>query len=149
MKQVLDPRALALSHLIRAAAAQDLTVVEHRDPVCDAERALDLVRHHNDRHAECVPELQDQLVDRGGRDRIEPGRGLVAEEQLGVEDDRTSERGALGHPARELCGHELVEPGQVHELELETRHDVHGRLVESRVLPERQLDVLGHGHGAE
>ena len=50
-----------------------------------------------------APEALDQLPELPARLRVEPGRRLVEEEQLGVADQRAGEREPLLLPARELA----------------------------------------------
>ena len=49
-------------------------------------------------------ELEDQVVEGVGADRVEAGRRLVEEDDVGVERDRPGEAGALLHAAGELGG---------------------------------------------
>ena len=46
----------------------------------------------------------EQPVDFVGGDRIEPGAGLVDEQNLRIERQRSRESSALAHAARELAG---------------------------------------------
>jgi hypothetical protein len=45
--------------------------------VTDREDARQLMRHHDDRRAQAVAQLEDQIVEQSRADRIEPGRGFV------------------------------------------------------------------------
>src|SRR5882762_8860457 len=71
--------------------------VEEDAIVGDREDARQLVRHHDDRRPEAVPELEDELVQAPRADRVEARRGLVEEQHLGVERDRAREAGSLLH----------------------------------------------------
>ena len=51
---------------------------------------------------------QQQLVDLGRGDAIEPAARLVDEQDPGLEHKRTCEPGALPHATRELRGHFLL-----------------------------------------
>src|SRR5438093_5573628 len=59
--------------------------VEEDAVVADREDARQLVCHDDDRRAEAVPELEDQIVEPPRAHRVEPGRGFVEEKDLGVE----------------------------------------------------------------
>ena len=115
----------------------------------DAEDALELVRHEDDREPEGLRERQDQLVEIGRHHGIEAGRRLVEEDELGLERERAGDRGALLHAAGELGG-ELV-GGAVEADELQLRARDRGDRVVREIGPllERQRDVLADGQRAE
>ena len=49
-----------------------------------------------------VGELADQAIDAARADRIEAGRRLVEQHDLGIERERARDRGALAHAVGEL-----------------------------------------------
>src|ERR1700677_2865390 len=73
-------------------------------------------------------------------DLIERAERLVHEQKCRVERERTCDRGALLHAARELPGKFAVEAGEVHELEIFFDALAAFRGVETHDL-ERQRDV--------
>src|SRR5262249_42589419 len=93
-------------------------VQKHR-VVCDGEDAGELVRHDHDGGAEAVAEIEDQLVQPPRADRVEPRRGLVEEEDVGVERHRARQAGALLHAAADLRGIVILEAREADEGELE------------------------------
>ena len=116
--------------------------------VADGEQARQLVADHDDGGAEAVPQLQDQVVQPLRGDRVQPRRGLVEEQDVGVERERAGEAGALAHAAGEFRGHPPAggaEPDQG-ELQPHQRGDRAG--VEAREHLQRQGHVLGHRHRA-
>src|SRR5262245_30044665 len=48
--------------------------IEENRVVADGEYAGELVGHHRDRRTQAVPELQDEIVEHAGADRVEAGR---------------------------------------------------------------------------
>src|SRR5439155_9261500 len=62
--------------------------VEEDAVVRNREDAGKLVRDDHDGRAEALAQLEDQVVEPKGADRIEPGRRLVEEQNPGVERDR-------------------------------------------------------------
>ncbi len=81
--------------------------------------------------------------------RVEPREGLVAEDDLGIHDDRPGQGDAAEHPARELAGEQVVDALQSDGGESFLHGVADLVLSELRVLPERQGDVLEHRHGVE
>src|SRR5204862_7377066 len=80
------PRVRRLrEELARRARGDDRPAVgvEEDAVVGDREDARELVRHDDHRRTEAVPELQDQIVEAAGADRVEPRRGLVEEQISG------------------------------------------------------------------
>ena len=94
---------------------------------------------------------QDQLVEGGGADRVEPGGRLVEEQQLRIERQRAGDAGALAHAAGQL-GREF---GAGVDGEARHRDLVGGDLVEQLLVDagieflDRHLDVLGDGQRRE
>ncbi len=124
------------------AGHEDFALIEHGDRIGDLERAFELVRHDDDRHAQRIAQAQDQLVELGRDDRIEARRRLVEEEELRIHHDRARERCALDHAAGQLARHQILKAAEVDDFELEPAHDADRRRIERRVLAQRQRDVL-------
>src|SRR3989442_730929 len=76
--------------------------VEEDAVVAGREDARQLVRHHDHRRAEAVPERQDQVVEPARGHRIESGGGLVEEQDLRIEGNRAREPGPLLHSPADL-----------------------------------------------
>src|SRR5258706_4193307 len=135
--------------LLEGADELEPALVEERDPVGDRARHDDVVRDDDRRRADAVVDVDDELPDLLGSQRVEPRRRLVVEDDLRLERDRAGERHALAHPARELRGHLALRAGQADHGEL-LRHglgDLPGRLL--RVLLQREADVLLDVHRVE
>src|SRR5207249_4860166 len=129
---------LLAQHPWRAARDQHAALgVEEHAVVGDGEDARQLVRHHDDRRAQAVPQLEDEIVQPSRADRIEPRRGLVEEQHLGVERDRARQAGALLHAAADLRRVVILESAQADERELEGRHLTDVRRAQVRVFAER------------
>ena len=137
-------------HDLHRSFDQYLLVGENGDTVADRMQAVQIVGDHEDRQSQRRAQSQDQLVERRRADRIEAGRGLVEEQDLGIERERAGQSGALTHPAGELSGilgrgiH-----GQADHTELQRRDLVDQTARQVGVFAERYLDVLGHGEEAK
>src|SRR3712207_5022477 len=76
--------------LFRSALGEDAPVLDDRDAVGERLRLVEVVRGEEDGLAQ--PRQRAHGVPRGAaRRRVEPGRGLVEEDQLGVSDERQRE----------------------------------------------------------
>src|ERR1700686_3493156 len=74
-------RLLWSSDEVEAAGLQEGDTVGHE------ERRDDVVRHDDGRRREALVQVDDEAVDRHRRHRVEPRRGLVVEEDFGLERD--------------------------------------------------------------
>ena len=74
---------------------------------------------HHDRGPEVLVDLEDQLVEPAGRDRIQPRRRLVEEQEIRIERHRPRQPRPLLHAAGELVGVQVLEAGEAHQRELE------------------------------
>src|SRR5579875_225741 len=145
-------RVLAVvAQLARRAVGDDRVAlgVEEDAVGADREDARQLVGDNDDRRAEAVAQLEDQVVEPPRADRIEARRRLVEEQDVGVERDRAREPGALLHPAADLRRIEVLEPPEPDQRELEGRDlaDLGGP--QRRELLERQRHVLGERERAK
>src|SRR5664280_3453 len=120
VKEVTDASVLAIAELARVAGGNDgfRFRVEHYNAISDAEDALELVSHYDDREPQRLRERQDQLVEIGSHHGIKSGGRLVQEYQFGVEGKRTRDGGALFHAAGELRRAHVSGVGETDELQL-------------------------------
>src|SRR5215831_20737253 len=88
--------------LVRRGLVQDLAPKEQGYPISHLLRARHVMGDRHDRSAEALPHLEDRVVDDVGHDGIEPGVGLVEEEDLRLMSDRPCEPDAPAHAARQL-----------------------------------------------
>ncbi len=79
-------------------------MAEHGDAVADGVEAVEVVGDHEDGEPERLLQRADEIVEIAGRDRIEPGGRLIEEHDLRVEGERSRQRDALRHAARQLGG---------------------------------------------
>jgi hypothetical protein len=124
-------------------------LVQHRQAIGDPLGALHGVRHDQHRHAEGTLQEQNQLVDAGRDDRIEPRRRLVEHENLGIERHGARDRRPLLHPARELMGQQCPGPGQSDGFQLQPNHQRDHRIGERGEFLQGQCDVLLDRQGIE
>ena len=123
--------------------------VDHDAAVGDGEDTGQLVRHNDDRSAEALVELQDELVELGGGDRVEAGRGSSKNRIAGSSASARAKRGALPHAAGELGNHVLLEAVELDHAELDAHQQLDRLRRQRRVLLERQSDVLAQRQRTE
>src|SRR5262249_5330685 len=144
-QQLAGERVGAGGERRRTRTVDDVSSIEHRDPVGDRPGQAEIVRDHDLRAAARPPDAGDQLADLLGEERIEVGGRLVVEDELGVDGEGARDGGALAHTARQVPRQLGLRAGQLHLLERvpdPPRHLGRGRLV---MLAQPQRDVLGHG----
>src|SRR5207249_11282235 len=114
----------ACQELLRRARGDHRAAVsvEEDAVVRNREDAGKLVRDDHDGRAEALAQLEDQLVEPTGADRIEPGRRLVEEQHLRVERDRACQARALLHAATDLRRVVVLEPTEPDQRQLERGH---------------------------
>ena len=121
--------------------------MQHGDAVGDLARARHVVGNRQRRRAELPHAFDDQVVDDIGHDRVEAGRRLVEEDDVGPGRDGARQRHALLHAAGKLCRHQLADLGpeadlgqrlQRNGLRLPARLVSAGNEPERHVLPDRQ-----------
>ncbi len=76
--------------------------IDHGDAIGDLARRGHVVRDRDRGGAEIVHALDDEFVDHVGHDRVEPGGGLVEDDDLGFGGDGARQCHAFLHPARKL-----------------------------------------------
>ena len=91
-----DDRAQPGARLVDAAVERDLALGDDRDPLAQPLGVGDDVGRENDRRA--GPRLAaDQLLEPRLVDRVEPGEGLVEDDQPRLVDDRAEQLDGLRH----------------------------------------------------
>ena len=73
----------------------DLAIGDDGDTVADSIKRVEIVGDEEDGEPERVAKLGNQLVEAGGADRIEPGRGLVEEQQFRIEREGAGDAGEI------------------------------------------------------
>src|SRR4051794_26126297 len=135
-------------HLSRPEHGEVL-VVEQADVVRHGAGGVDVVGHNQEGGVDLGVEVDDQLVEERGADRVEARVGLVEEHDLGVEHQRPGETGALAHPAGDLTGQLVLGAEQTGQVEL-LHHDLADLgLALLGVLAQREGDVVVEVHRAE
>ena len=84
------------------AALDDPSVVHHQDLVGDFADDGEVVRDEEDRETELAPEAGEESEDLRLQRRIERGRRLVRDQQLGAGGERHGHGRALSQAARQL-----------------------------------------------
>ena len=110
--------AVRRQELVRRAGRDDAAVAEDREPIGELVRLLQVVRRQQDRLAERA-QAADRLPGLPARGRIEAGRRLVEEDELGIADEREREV----EPAQLAAGERpdarvalLLEPDELEDL---------------------------------
>jgi hypothetical protein len=101
------------------------------------------VRDHVDGQPHRVAQRGHQFVEVGRADRVQARRRLVEEDEVGVERQRSRQRRALDHAARQF-GREFRRSvrRKAHKFELEHCELVHQPRRKVEILAHRDLDVL-------
>ena len=123
--------------------------MHHRNAVGDGEHRFHLVGYDHDGHLERAFQPQNQVIQPGGHHRVQPGGGLVAEEDLRVHRNRPGQAGAFLHPPGKLGRFEAVEAGEAHQVELHLHHDLDSALLQPGVFAQGEGHVVADGHGVE
>ncbi len=98
MKVFANPRMIACQHLGHRPDHRHAVIGKNGDTVANCVKTVQIVGHHEDGQTQRLLEPTDQLIKRGGADRIEPSRGFVEEENIGIESQRPCQPGAFAHP---------------------------------------------------
>jgi hypothetical protein len=150
MDELVDVGVAALVDLVGLALPDDPALVDHGDVVGDLAGRRHVVGDRDGGGAEPLDAVDDEIVDDVGHDRVEAGRGLVEEDDLGVGGDGAGEADALLHAARQLGREQLGDVGaEAHLLQLVER-DVLGLVARHlAALDQAEGDVLPDGKGIE
>ena len=108
-------------HLARPEHGEVL-VVEQADVVGHGAGRVDVVGDDEEGRVDLGVEVDEELVDVGRAHRVETGVRLVDEQDLGVEDERPGQAGALAHAAGDLPGQLGLGAGEADEVHL-LHHD--------------------------
>ena len=138
-----DLRAGIGEHLADLALLGDAAVVDDGDAVADLVDDLHFVRDDDDRHAQGLVDLAQQLQDRAGRRGIERAGRLVAEQVFRLGRQRPRDRDALLLAAGELGGIGLRPVGQADKGEELHRPLLCLLFLDARDL-QREADVAQH-----
>ncbi len=87
---------------VRRALLHDPARVHDRSVCAGLSDDRQVVRDEDEREAELVRQVREELQDLGLHHHVERGRRLVGEENTGVAGERHCDRGPLAHPAGEL-----------------------------------------------
>src|SRR5690606_5368504 len=95
----------------------DAPLAEHGYPVGDVKREVDVVRDHYLCHFDLLPEVEYEVAYGSRHHRVEPGRGLVEEKEVGVHHKRPGRRDAALHAARKHRRHDVLFLGKADDIE--------------------------------
>ena len=127
----------------RRAGRQDLAGV-HGDQPVEAFRFLHVGRRHDDAHARTArPHAVDELPELPPGQRIDAGRGLVEDQQVGVVDQGAAQAELLAHAAGKLLGKPAGERGQSRAVQQvgDPRRALGAAVTEQ---PTEEVDVFPH-----
>ncbi len=79
-------------------------------------RLVDVLGGHEERPS-VIAQAMELLPDGGSQDRVDPGGGLVEEQQVGIVDEGRGQLQASLHATRQAAGTAAADVPQVHELE--------------------------------
>jgi len=96
----------------------DLALLHHGNTVAVGRSQTQVVRDQHHRHVALAGQVGDQVHRRLLRGHIQPGRGLVRDQQARIARQRHRDHHALAHPARKLEGIGVVTMGGVDDAHL-------------------------------
>jgi hypothetical protein len=134
-----------VEELRRRADLLDHAVVHHRDAVADGHRLFLVVGHEDRRDAQALVQALQLAAHLHAQLRVEVREGLVEEQHLGFDGERSRQRDALLLASGELARTPLLVARQSHELERGLGTPPHlgaGKLA----LLEPEGDVAHHAH---
>src|SRR5271170_6049549 len=118
VKELLHHRLVAgQQHLTRAEHHQ-MPAEQHAHVVRHRAGDVDVVRHDQDGAVNLGVDVDEQLAQVGGADRVQTRVGLVTQDDLRVEHQRPGQTGALAHTTGDLTGELLLIPAETHHLQL-------------------------------
>ncbi len=85
-----------------SAKLEKVPLVDHGDLVTDTRGLPDVVGHHHERLPERVDDAEEVVLEPRRGDRVERREGLVEEEELRIEHQRTNEPHSLALPPAQL-----------------------------------------------
>jgi hypothetical protein len=116
--ELCDLRAFRLRHhFVRDAGLQRLPVIEHRHPVGEHERFVEIMGDEDHRYGELAPELSQLGVEPLTRRAIDRSERLVQQKHVRLPRERARDRDPLLLSPRQLCREALLEPVQMHPRE--------------------------------
>src|SRR4051812_18964672 len=77
--ELADDRIARALDLLHRTDLAHVTLIEHRDPRADAERALHVMRDDDARHAELFTHADHEIVDHRAGHWVEPRRRLIVQ----------------------------------------------------------------------
>src|SRR5260370_10323900 len=106
-QELNDERVLALLQILEGSFHADGSFVDQNHPIRKGFRAVDVMGHHNGSHLAIFLQLRNQFPDFPGCDRVQAGRRLIEEQDVGIHCERARQSNALLHSPRDLGRHFL------------------------------------------
>src|SRR5690348_2244131 len=148
--ELVNVRVARPIDLVLGAGPDNTPFVDHGDTVGDLARARHVMGDGDGGGAKVAHALHDQLVDDVGHDRVEPGGGLVEDDDLGLRRDGARQADALLHAARQLRWPELADFRSQSDIGELGNGDLLGLIaLHAAPLDEREGDVLPHRNRIE
>ena len=117
LEKMVNEGVVELRHVQRCAIDDDALVGQHGHARGQGEQRVQVVRDHDHGEAELRVQLAQQRAEVVGAVGVEPRRRLVEQQQRRVHDERTCQRHALDHAARQVGRHACGVLGlEAHEL---------------------------------
>ena len=149
VEELPDDRLVAgQQHLARAEHHQVLAE-QHADVVRHRAGDVDVVRDDQDRAVDLRVDVDEQLAQVGGADRVQTRVGLVAEDDLRVEHQRAGQSGAFAHTAGDLAGELVLVATEAHQVQLLHDDVTDLAFLLLGVLAQRERGVVVEAHRAE
>src|ERR1039457_1801979 len=102
-----DKLDVAFLQLFETAFDYHISLIEQGQTVGNRLRAMQIVSHYNGCHMMFLLKFENQVIDLSGTDGIETSGGLVEQQNIRLQSQRTCQPYSLLHAARDVRRHLL------------------------------------------
>ena len=137
--------ARTFDHVGGGSEFHDFAQVHDGDTVADGVQGIQVVCDQKNGETKRIAKRKDELVELGGADGVQPGRGFIQEQYVRIESKRARQRGPFHHPPRQ--GRRILLSrvgGQAGKRELHLRQVFRLRPVEPGIFDQGEGNILDH-----
>ncbi len=149
LQELLHAEIGILLELFEGALCRDFAIQEQEAMVGDLAGTVHIVGDDDAGDAEFAAEFIDELIDAVRADGIQPGGGLVVEDDAWLEHDGAGEGDAFALAARELGGEFVLDTFEVDQFKCVADFLQPFSRGEGGVFDEGKGDVVGNAHGVK
>src|SRR5271168_3937825 len=149
VEELLDNRLVAGQQDLAGTEHDQLAAEQHAHVVRHGPGDVDVVRHDQDRAVDLSVDVDQQLAQVRGTDRVQTRVRLITQDDLRVEHQRAGQAGTLAHTTGDLPGELLLIPAQTHQLQLLHDDVTDLAFLLLGVLAQRERGVVVEAHRPE